>query len=169
MPNIGSVLKQEITRLSRREARGEVESTRRASAHYRKEIAELKRKVTALEQKVALLSRRTLDRPAAPASAAEDRQLRYSAKGLQSQRRRLGFSASDYGRLLGVSAHRVNRHAACADPKVRAKSGFGASAEGDTVAIGLRPIEQPESDAGVIRAIGQLLHVLEEVEWVGRG
>ena len=107
MPNIGSVLKQEITRLSRREARGEVESTRRASAHYRKEIAELKRKVTALEQKVALLSRRTLDRPAAPASAAQDRQLRYSAKGLQSQRRRLGFSASDYGRLLGVSAQSI--------------------------------------------------------------
>jgi len=105
MPNIGTLLRQEIARLSRREARGEVEATRKASHHYRKEIAELKRKVTAVERQVALLSRRTLDRPAA--APAEDKALRYSAKGLQSQRRRLGFSAADYGRLLGVSAQSI--------------------------------------------------------------
>jgi DNA-binding transcriptional regulator YiaG len=36
-----------------------------------------------------------------------DRPLRYSAKGLQSQRRRLGFSAADYGKLMGVSAQSI--------------------------------------------------------------
>jgi DNA-binding transcriptional regulator YiaG len=107
MPNIGTLLRQEITRLSRREARGEVEATRRASAHSRKDIAELKRKVSVLEREVALLSRRSLQAVAAAPAAGQDKQLRYSAKGLQSQRRRLAFSAADYGKLLGVSAQSI--------------------------------------------------------------
>jgi DNA-binding XRE family transcriptional regulator len=107
MPNIGTLLRQEITRLSRKEARGEVESTRKASTNFRKDIAELKRKVTALERQVAMLGRRALDRGAVPSPAAEGRRLRYSAKGLHSQRNRLGLSAADYGKLLGVSAQSI--------------------------------------------------------------
>lgn len=106
MPNIGSVLRQEIARLSRREARSEVEATRRASAHSRKDIAELKRKVSVLEREVAMLTRRTLHAVAA-VDTGHDKLLRYSAKGLQSQRRRLAFSAADYGKLLGVSAQSI--------------------------------------------------------------
>jgi len=107
MPNIGTLLRQEITRLSRKEARGEVESTRKASAQFRKDIAELKRRLTALERQMAMLERRTPDPRAAPPDAAQGRPLRYSAKGLHSQRERLGFSAADYGRLLGVSAQSI--------------------------------------------------------------
>jgi DNA-binding transcriptional regulator YiaG len=107
MPNIGTLLKQEITRLSRREARGENESTRKASVHFRKDIAELKRKVTALERQVAMLARRAPDRLARATASAQARPLRYSAKGLHSQRTRLGLSAAGYGKLLGVSAQSI--------------------------------------------------------------
>lgn len=45
MPNIGTVLREEITRLSRKETRSQVEPTKKSSAQQRKDIAELKRQV----------------------------------------------------------------------------------------------------------------------------
>ena len=38
MPNIATVLKQEITRLARKEAKALTPATRKASAQYRREI-----------------------------------------------------------------------------------------------------------------------------------
>jgi len=107
MPNIGAVLKQEIVRLSRREIRAEVEATKKAAAQSRGYIAALKRQVATLERQVALLQRQSLGRQAsAPADAATTK-VRFVAKGLKSHRARLGLSAADYGRLVGVSAQSV--------------------------------------------------------------
>ena len=100
MPNIGALLKQEITRLSRREIRGEVQATRKASAQYRKHIAALKRQVATLERKVALLQRRVLAVPTVMTSTSATQNIRFVAKGLKSQRNRLGLSAADYGSLV---------------------------------------------------------------------
>jgi DNA-binding transcriptional regulator YiaG len=106
MPNIGAVLKQEIARLSRREIRNEVQATRKASAQYRRHIAALRRQVAALERQVAVLSRRVR---AAPTNSASETgtKFRFVAKGLRSQRARLGLSAEEYAKLLGVSAQSV--------------------------------------------------------------
>lgn len=106
MPNIGAVLKQEIARLSRRELRSEVEATKKASAQYRRHIATLRRQVAALERQVALLARRVGNGAAAPTSEAQTK-FRFVAKGLKSQRARLGLSASEYAKLLGVSAQSI--------------------------------------------------------------
>lgn len=106
MPNIGAVLKQEIARLSRRELRGEVEATKKASAQYRRHIAALRRQVAALERQVALLARRVGNGSAAPASETQTK-FRFVAKGLKSQRVRLGLSASEYAKLVGVSAQSI--------------------------------------------------------------
>ena len=107
MPNIGALLKQEITRLSRREVRAQGQATKKASAQHRKHIAALKRQVAKLERQVSLLQRRVLGAsPAAPAAASKQK-VRFVAKGLKSQRSRLGLSAADYGRLVGVSAQSV--------------------------------------------------------------
>ncbi|HSQ82555.1 MAG TPA: helix-turn-helix transcriptional regulator [Casimicrobiaceae bacterium] len=107
MPNIGALLKQEIARLSRRETRAQVHTTKKASAQHRRDIAALKREVETLKRQVALLQRQTLK--ASPVAAAETgtRKLRFVAKGLRSQRKRLGISAEDYGRLVGVSAQSI--------------------------------------------------------------
>ena len=56
MPNIGTVLREEITRLSRKESRGQIDQTKKATAQHRRDIALLKRQVAQLERQVAMLS-----------------------------------------------------------------------------------------------------------------
>ena len=107
MPNIGTVLKQEIARLSRREIRAEVQATKKASAQYRRHIAALKRQVTTLARQVAQLQRRVHDKPSAAPDGASAPKVRFVAKGLKSQRSRLGLSAAGYGKLVGVSAQSI--------------------------------------------------------------
>src|SRR4051794_23964645 len=102
MPNIGTVLKSEISRVSRKEVRGETQALKKSISQYRSQIADLKRRMHALEQQV-----RRVGKGSRPAEAAEDEpagHLRFSAKGLAAQRRRLGLSAAAVARLLGVSA-----------------------------------------------------------------
>lgn len=107
MPNIGTVLREEITRLSRRETRSQVEPARKAVAQQRKDIAELKRQVAQLVRQVALLSRKALG--ALPPAKADTvaKGFRFSAKRLQALRARMELSANDLGKLLGVSSQSV--------------------------------------------------------------
>ncbi|MEP7205481.1 MAG: helix-turn-helix domain-containing protein [Casimicrobiaceae bacterium] len=108
MPNLGTVLKTEITRLSRKEARREVLPVNRASAHHRRRIAELKRQVRELEQQVGNLARQfAAQRKPANAPATEGAKLRFVAKGFRAHRAKLGLSAADCARLLGVSSQSV--------------------------------------------------------------
>jgi DNA-binding XRE family transcriptional regulator len=112
MPNIASLLKEEIARVARKQLRSETESLKKANSNYRGQIAELKRRMQALEQQVKRLQKSGGRRGAgAAASAADDggdegdgRQIRYSAKSLASQRKRLGLSAAALAKLLDVSA-----------------------------------------------------------------
>ena len=107
MSSIGTVLKQEITRLSRRESRSQINPTRKATAQHRRDIAALKRQVAQLERQVALLSRKALGTPPAASSDVPAKRMRFVAKGLRSQRNHLGLSAADFGKLLGVSAQSI--------------------------------------------------------------
>jgi DNA-binding transcriptional regulator YiaG len=106
MPNIGSILKEEIARISRKQSRSETEQLKKANAHYRGEIAQLKRRLQALEAQVKRLGKVSARGDGAAASADDESktQIRYSAKSLASQRRRLGLSAASLAKLLGVSA-----------------------------------------------------------------
>ena len=103
MPNLASALNEQIRRLSRREIRSQTKTTRRLTAQYRRDIAALKREVMSLRKVVAFLEaqekRRVAQRPAAPAAEG----IRFRADGLKSHRSKLGLSAKDYGRLVGVS------------------------------------------------------------------
>jgi predicted transcriptional regulator len=107
MPNIGALLKEEIARLSRKEIRREVETMRKASVQYRHDIAALKREATKLVRQVARLESSVFDRPRAAPSEAAGARIRFVAKGLRSQRERLGLSAADYAKLAGVSAQSI--------------------------------------------------------------
>jgi DNA-binding transcriptional regulator YiaG len=103
MPNIGTVLKSEISRVARRELRGETQALKKSISQYRSQIADLKRRMQALEQQVKRAGRRGVQAAAAAPPDASSH-LRFSAKGLAAQRRRLGLSAASVARLLGVSA-----------------------------------------------------------------
>ncbi len=107
MANIGAVLKEEISRLARRELRSQVDGMRKASAQYRRSIAALKRQVARLERQVSLLQGKVLARPVDTPEESTARRVRFAPKALRSQRERLGLSAADYGKLVGVSAQSV--------------------------------------------------------------
>ena len=107
MPNIGTVLREEISRLSRRESRSQVDATKKATAQHRRDIAALKRQVAQLQRQVTQLSRKFLGTPAEVSSKSTVKRVRFSAKGLRSERSRLGLSQTDMGTLLGVSAQSI--------------------------------------------------------------
>ena len=107
MPNIASVLKEEILRLARKEVKSETEALKKASAHYRSEIASLKRRIASLESHTNKLSKKALKHEGAETSPKEASRVRFSAKGFASRRQRLGLSAAEMGALLGISAQTV--------------------------------------------------------------
>ena len=107
MPNLASVLKDEIARLARKELRSETENLKKASAQYRSDIAALKRRVAVLEKQVGRVEKR-VPKGAEPAAEGESSaKVRFSAKRLAAQRKKLGLSAGDMGTLIGVSAQTI--------------------------------------------------------------
>ncbi len=107
MPNIATVLKEEILRLARKEARRQTGALKKASAQYRKDIAEVKRRVSDLQRKVTLLERQMPKDISSQVPEAEAQRVRFTTKGLCSQRKRLGLSAADYGKLIGVTGQTI--------------------------------------------------------------
>jgi DNA-binding transcriptional regulator YiaG len=107
MPNIASVLKEEVVRLARKEVRRELEGLMKASANYRSAIAELKRRVAGLEKQLAKVESRNPRKAALKTETEPGTRLRFSAKRLAAQRQKSGLSAADMGLLLGVSAQTV--------------------------------------------------------------
>jgi DNA-binding transcriptional regulator YiaG len=107
MPNIATILKSEIARVARKEVRGETQEMKKATAQYRTHIAALKRRMLALERQVARLGKATAKSGAPAPREQADGTLRFSAKGLATQRKRLGLSAHAFAALLGVSAQSI--------------------------------------------------------------
>jgi DNA-binding transcriptional regulator YiaG len=108
MPNLAAVLKEEIRRLARQEARAEVAAVRRSSGQYRRDIAALKRELAEARRKLAVLEselRRRREAASPDADAADSR--RWSPRGLKAHRKRLGLSALDYGALVGVTGKTI--------------------------------------------------------------
>jgi DNA-binding transcriptional regulator YiaG len=103
MPNLASILKDEIRRLARREIRSQVGVTKRAATQHRRDIAELKRLVKDLTRRVTFLESQEKRRVSKPVAEAPSGQVRFSARWLKAHREKLGLSAADYGRLVGVS------------------------------------------------------------------
>lgn len=107
MPNIASVLKEEIARVARKEGRAETQQLKKSSAHFRSDIAALKRRIAVLEQLVGRLGKAAGKKPSKASADELATPFRFSASGLLAQRKRLGLSAAEAGRLLGVSDQSV--------------------------------------------------------------
>lgn len=107
MSKIAAVLKQEIVRLARREARSLTKSFHKASSQFRRDIAELKRQNAKARGEIGQLQRRAYEDGGAPIAKVPIGKVRYSAASVRSQRKRLGLSAEAFGKLVGVTAHTV--------------------------------------------------------------
>ncbi|MEI7970109.1 MAG: helix-turn-helix domain-containing protein [Betaproteobacteria bacterium] len=107
MSSIADVLKAEIKRIALREIRSELQTFRKTAVRQRHEIAALKRQIRELEH---AQRRQARGEPAGQREALEDASAarRFSSKGLRSHRARLGLTAVELGRLLGVSAQTVH-------------------------------------------------------------
>ena len=103
MANLASLLNENIRRLARREIRGQTQKTRRLTAQHRRDLAALKRQVAALARTVAFLEKQEQRRVASPPVPPEAKGVRFSARSVKAQRARLGLSAKDFGRLVGVA------------------------------------------------------------------
>jgi DNA-binding XRE family transcriptional regulator len=107
MANIATVLKDEITRLARKEIRSEIEGIKKISTQHRSEIAALKRRIATLEQQVLRFDKFATKNAEVKASPEVGSKVRFIAKGFITLRKRLGLTAETIGHLLGVSAQTI--------------------------------------------------------------
>jgi DNA-binding transcriptional regulator YiaG len=127
MSNIATLLKSEISRVARKQVRSETLGLKKAVGLYRGEIAALKKRAQALESELRRLSKAQARAAPAEAHAEPVQKLRFTAKGLASQRRRLGLSATDCGLLLGASGQSIyNWEEGKARPQARHLSAIAA-------------------------------------------
>lgn len=108
MPDLAAVLRAEITRLARKEIRQQVSATQKTAAQHRRDIAQLKRELQDHERKIAALE--TVARERLAESRAGEKSTdatRFSTRSVKAQRKRLGLSAEQFGRILGVSSQTV--------------------------------------------------------------
>jgi len=122
VPNLAQALKEEIARLARKEVRKEVVPAKKQQSQHRSDIASLKREINELRRQVAFLEKQEKKRieqgpmvvpvPAEKTAAATDNSdgrtgPRFQARGLRSHREKLGLSAADYGKLVGVTGQTI--------------------------------------------------------------
>ncbi|HEY4364921.1 MAG TPA: hypothetical protein VGN17_28410 [Bryobacteraceae bacterium] len=112
MPNLSNVFKDQMARIANRQINRQGKVVRKLLAQHRRDLAALKRQIAQLTRAVGFLGkqerRRVGSSPGVVAAAstgvgaAGDR-LRFRADGLKTHRAKLGLSAADYGKLVGVS------------------------------------------------------------------
>ena len=107
MPNIASVFKAEVARVASKQVRSETAALKQAVTRHRKDIAALKRGLAEMSRELKVARRAVTRTEPQEQQGATSEGSRFSAKGLISHRRRLGLSAADLGKLLGVSGQSV--------------------------------------------------------------
>ncbi len=103
MPNVASVLREEIIRLARKEIRQQVGPVKKTNVDLRRTVTALKREVAELRRGVRFLEKQERRRLGTAPKASAAKGVRFSAKWVKADRERLGLSAKDYGHLVGVA------------------------------------------------------------------
>ena len=103
MPDVASVLREEISRLARKEIRQQFGPLKKTNAELRRAVTALKTEVAALHRGVRFLEKQEKRRLGAVPKASTADGVRFAARWVKADRARLGLSARDYGRLVGVA------------------------------------------------------------------
>lgn len=107
MPNLSSLLKAEISRISRKEIKASVKSVKNSNADLKKNIADLKKRVLALESQIKKLQPLFPAQEKADVSPEAMEKASFSSRNIKALRTRLGISQGDFAKLLGVSSQAV--------------------------------------------------------------
>lgn len=112
MSSFANQLKSEIARIARKEVRAETLGLKKANAQYRADIAALKRRLADTERALARVAKGAGKARVKAVDAQEDdsspaQGLRFRVAGFANLRKKLGLSAAEMGKLMGVSAQSV--------------------------------------------------------------
>ena len=106
--NVMSVLKAEISRLARKEAKREVSAVKKVNATYRGLIAGLRKRIEFLEKGMTGLKRMAPKAEKVLASKTEPQgRFWITGKGVRKLRQRLGQTQAKFSKLIGVSVPTV--------------------------------------------------------------
>jgi DNA-binding transcriptional regulator YiaG len=107
--NIAQVLKAEISRISKKEARALTTTTRSTAIQLKKTTADLKNRLALLEKSNRELQKQVEALVQAIPKPVEEPEVKgwISGKGVKALRRKLGLSQGEFGKLTNVSSHAV--------------------------------------------------------------
>jgi DNA-binding transcriptional regulator YiaG len=110
MPKLAEVLRGEIIRISRREARTATAGIREAKVRLTKTVADLKRKIAKLQGENRWLMAAERKRLAQKPQIAPEitKKARLTSKGIRRLRKRLALSQAELAKLLGTSTQTVH-------------------------------------------------------------
>ena len=110
MSNVVKILKAEIARISKREAKSATEAIGKSNTWLRKTAADLKKRLVLLEKEnkrlVAAMKKFQVEEPQKP-DQEEGKKARFTSKGILALRKKLRLSQADFGKLLGTTPHAV--------------------------------------------------------------
>lgn len=108
MPNVATVLKDEITRLARKELKQQIDPLRAQIGAQRKAIAALKQELSQMQRNVGKISR-SASKGARPEADSDPsgKPSRYSGALLRKLRERLELSRDAFAPLIGASPQAV--------------------------------------------------------------
>lgn len=112
MSSLIASLKSEITRVARKELKGELQSLRKVATAHRSEIAALKRQMKSLASELKTVKRTTKSvsrEPSADGESTPRGRIRFTAERFAAFRSRLGLTQTELARVLGASALSVHK------------------------------------------------------------
>jgi DNA-binding transcriptional regulator YiaG len=109
MTNVAGILKAEISRISRKEAKAALKEISNLNMNLKKTVVDLKRRLTQLERdNKRLKATQAKQQPATPQVVAEEgKRARLTSKGVRSLRKKLRLTRPDFAKLLGTSPQSV--------------------------------------------------------------
>ncbi len=121
MANMAKVLKDEISRIAKRELRADIVSIKKDTARLKRDIAALKRRLNAVERDNRQLAKQAAktetvekaEAPTAPLPTPDEGELkrfRPTGRTIITLRNKLGLTQGALGKLLGVTAQSVYQY-----------------------------------------------------------
>ena len=106
MSNVVNVLKAEIARISKREAKSAAQGIGKSNTWLRKTVADLKKRMVVLEKEnkhlVAAMKKHQIESPP-KADQEEGKKARFTGRGIRALRKKLRLSQADFGKLVGTT------------------------------------------------------------------
>ena len=110
MSNVVNVLKAEIARISKKEAKNATQTIGKSNVWLKKTVADLRKRVFVLERENKRLTAAvTKFKVAQPEKLdqEEGKKARFTSRGIRALRKKLRLSQADFGKLLGTTSHAV--------------------------------------------------------------